>query len=151
MSTQHQWLLHNCITNLTKSFSRRNLKMASVRPKHFVSNFFMSWFLIITSIRKLLVVLLTASPDRHLRETRSRRQTFPNVTLSNTKALHGLAWEWIQVYAENPATSRLRCCTGCIWSGIVISKRNLTLKSPVITSCTITVYTQSSTSSPQNV
>ena len=46
------------------SFSRWNLKMAIVRPKH-VFNFFMSWFLII-SIRKLLVVLLTASPYRHL-------------------------------------------------------------------------------------
>ena len=43
--------------------------MASVRPKHVVSNFFISWFLIITSIRKLLVVLLTASPYRHLDNT----------------------------------------------------------------------------------
>ena len=36
--------------------------MASVRPKHVVSSFFMSWFLIITSIRNLLVVFLTLSP-----------------------------------------------------------------------------------------
>jgi hypothetical protein len=47
------------------SFSRWNLKMASVRPKHVVSKFFVSWFLIITSIRKLLVVLLTVSPYQH--------------------------------------------------------------------------------------
>ena len=66
MQTRTGARLHNCITHLTNSFSRWNLKMASVRPKHVVSNFFMSWFLIITSIRKLLVVLLTASPYRHL-------------------------------------------------------------------------------------
>ena len=59
-------MLYNCITNLMNSFSRWNLKMASVRPKHVVSNFFISWFLIITSIRKLLVMLLTASPYWHL-------------------------------------------------------------------------------------
>ena len=45
--------LHNCITLLQNSFSRWNLMMASVRPKHVVSNFFMSWFIIITSIRKI--------------------------------------------------------------------------------------------------
>ena len=61
-------IIYNCITSYGQlySFSRWNLKMASVRPKRFVSNFFISWFLIITSIRKLLVVLLTASPYRHL-------------------------------------------------------------------------------------
>jgi hypothetical protein len=37
--------------------------MASVRPKHVVFlSFYMSSFLIITSIRELLVVLLTVSP-----------------------------------------------------------------------------------------
>ena len=59
-------LLHDCITILQNIFSRWNLKMASVRPKHVVSNFFISWFLVITSIRKLLVVLLTVSPYQHL-------------------------------------------------------------------------------------
>jgi hypothetical protein len=39
--------------------------MDSVRPKHVVSNFFIFLFLIITSIRKLLVVLLTVSPYQH--------------------------------------------------------------------------------------
>ena len=57
--------LHNCITISQNSFSRWNLKMASVRPKHVFSNFFISCFLIITSIRKLLVVLLTVSPYQH--------------------------------------------------------------------------------------
>jgi len=39
--------------------------MANVRPKHVVSNFFTSCFLIITSIRKPIVVLLTVSPYQH--------------------------------------------------------------------------------------
>ena len=58
--------LHNCITTLQNSFSKWNPMMASVRPKHVVSNFFISRFLIITSIRKLTVVLLTVSPYQHL-------------------------------------------------------------------------------------
>ena len=71
MQTLTSALLHNCITNLTNSFSRWNLKMASVRPKHVFSNVFISWFLIITSNRKLLVVLLTVSPYQHSSTERS--------------------------------------------------------------------------------
>ena len=83
--------LHNCVTNLTNSFSRWNLKMASVRPKHVVSNFFVSWFLIITSIRKLLVVLLTASPYRHLTSLNIQRTPVPLSTAFKNifkKSLH---------------------------------------------------------------
>ena len=74
-------------------------------------------------------------------ETRPRRQTFPNVTLSNKKitwtglgmntGLHGILGNYpSEVY------------TGCIRSGIVISKRSLRLYSPIVTSYTIRVNTQ---------
>ena len=52
--------------HLEKAFSRWNPKIASIRPKHVVSNFFVSWFIIIIiSIRKPIVVLLTVSPYHH--------------------------------------------------------------------------------------
>ena len=69
--------MNNCVINLTNSFSRWNLKMANVRPKHVVSNFFISWFLIITSIRKLFscvtdgITLPTFSSEGRCHETKA--------------------------------------------------------------------------------
>ena len=106
MTAQHQWQLnanarlHSCLTLLQNSFfSRWNLKMASVRPKHVVSNFFISWFLIKTSIRKLLVVLLTASPYRHSGTSCSAVRY--SVCLTSLTLWTFKSWEKCFLYLEN--------------------------------------------------